>query len=88
MEKWGMMFLGILLVGCSYKGKSLESYVYDPASIIQDPHYTGYKEKRDSLESQYLRKEITYADYLKQVEELDGKYNGEVKNREMKLDQN
>ena len=88
MRKMSIVFLGVLLTGCTYQGKSLESYVYDPASIIQDPHFAGYKEKRDALESQYLRKEISYADYLKQVEELDAKYNGEVKSREMKLDQN
>ncbi len=88
MKKYAVVLLGLLLVGCSYEGRNLESYVYDPASIIQDPHFADYKEKRDALESQYLRKELSYADYKKQVEELDNKYNKEVQTRETKMEQN
>lgn len=86
MKKYFIILAGLLLIGCSYQGKDLESYVNDPASIIQDPHYASYKDNKDAIESRYLRKEISYADYIKQTQELDDKYNQEVKSREKKLD--
>ena len=79
MKKYAVVVLGLLLAGCTYEGKKLDSYVNDPASIIQDPHFAGFQEKKDTVESQYLRKEINFAEYTKQIKELDDKYNQEVK---------
>ncbi len=68
-------------IGCSYEGKSIQSYLKDPRSIIQDPHFTSYQEKRGDLESQYLKKEIAYVDYVEQMDQLDQKYSQEVQER-------
>lgn len=76
----------VLLVGCTYQGEDLGNYIDDPKAIIKDPHYSGYQDKRDALESRYLKKEITYADYLEQVKELDDTYTKEVNERTKILD--
>ncbi len=84
MKKGMFIFLALFLVGCSdYSGQgALKDFIVHPESWLQDPHFTEYKEKRDALESAYLRKEITYADYVKQKQELDAKYDAEVNTRE------
>lgn len=77
----GVVLALMLAAGCSYKGETLSSYLENPSTLIKDPHYTHYQENRDSLESQYLKKEITYADYMKQLGELDDQYSKEVQDR-------
>ena len=81
MRQFILLSILFLFVGCTYQGESLSNYLDDPKSIIKDPHYTQYKKKRDAVESLYLRKEITYADYLKQIKEIDDNYLKEVKER-------
>jgi hypothetical protein len=77
MMKKSLVFIGaLLLFGCSYGG-----YLENPEKIIRDPHFAEYKDKRDILESAYLRKEITYAEYIEQRDELDEKYDKEVQER-------
>ena len=51
-------------------------------SIIKDPHFADYQKKLDKLESQYLNKEISYADYVAKKEELDNVYTKEVQERD------
>ena len=48
---------------------------------MQDAHFADYQEKLDALESDYLKKKITYADYLQKKKEIDEKYNKEVQER-------
>ena len=78
MKKTIFVLMALALTGC---GERLESYVDNPASIIEDPHFTGYEQKKDALESEYLRHKITYAEYLERKEKLDNTYTKEVKER-------
>ena len=82
MKRTVIVLMGLIFAaGCSYKGEDLNTYLENPSQIIKDPHFSHYQEKRDSLESQYLSKEISYADYVKQLEELDDQYSKEVQDR-------
>ena len=77
MKKILMVICALMLSGCAY-GKG---YLENPESFIRDPHFTEYKNKRDALESTYLRREITYAEYIEQRDKLDNKYDQEVQER-------
>jgi len=71
------LLLLLVLVGCSH---------YDrPGDLFRDPHFGQYKEQQAKLESQYLNKEMSYADYMKQRDELDAKYDKEVSERDSKI---
>lgn len=88
MKNIVLLLMVVLLVGCStyeYEGKSLGAYLENPGDILKDPHFAAYKEKRDVLESQYLREEIPYAVYVTKRQELDDQYNKEVLERENKV---
>ena len=76
-----LLFCVLVLFGCTYG----QDYLDDPGSFIRDPHYSAYTEKKDDLELQYLRKEITYADYIKAKDELDQTYDEEVQERNDKI---
>ena len=82
--KKAILFLALwgLTGGCAYEGRALNDYIEQPQTIIQDPHFESYKEKRDALESQYLRKEIPYADYVQKTKELDDSYAKQVQKRD------
>jgi len=71
----------IVIFGCSYG----QNYLKNPSSFIRDPHFTEYKNNRDDLESSYLSKEITYAEYIEQKEKIDEKYSKEVQERNSKV---
>ncbi|HLF18290.1 MAG TPA: hypothetical protein VI749_05265 [Candidatus Omnitrophota bacterium] len=87
MKKALFVSLTLLLAGCAYEGQTLKDYLEDPRAIIQDPHFTDYKQQRDDLEGQYLRKEITYAEYVERMDELDNDYTKEVQERDAILSQ-
>ena len=76
---WLILFMA--LAGCTYEGKPLSSYFEDPGSLIIDPHFEEYQKSLDDLESEYLQKKITYAEYTEKKKELDEKYTKEVKER-------
>ncbi|MCA9405243.1 MAG: hypothetical protein KC684_01805 [Candidatus Omnitrophica bacterium] len=76
-----VLLLGISLVGCAYEGRTLTDYMEEPQTILRDPHFTAYKEKRDVLERKYLNEEITYAEYMEGLEALDNQYDKEVAQR-------
>ena len=75
-------FLVLVLAGCTYKGQDPNTYLDNPQTIIQDPHFTRYKEERDDLEHRYLQKAITFAEYTEKMKELDDKYSKEVQERD------
>jgi len=78
MTKKNLLFISlVMLFGCTY-GKG---YMEHPETFLRDPHFAEYKDKRDVLESSYLRKEITYAEYIERKEKLGNKYDQEVKER-------
>ena len=71
----------LVLCGCTYG----QDYLEDPGSLIIDPHFEAYKNKRDDLELRYLHKEITYAEYIQQKSGLDERYEQEVQERTDKI---
>lgn len=82
MIKKSIVLLCLLgIFGCSYG----QNYLENPETFIRDPHFTSYKKNRDDLESSYLRKEITYAEYIEQRDQLDEKYSQEVQERNSKV---
>ena len=81
MKKIIVVIFAFALLGCSAEQKRMETYMDDPSTILKDPHYTEYQEKMDSLESEYLSKKITYAEYLERKQKLEETYNKEVKDR-------
>ena len=79
MKKSLLLALGIMMIiGCSHS----QEYLDNPVSFIKDPHFSDYKDSRDDLESSYLRKEITYAEYMEQKGEVDNQYSREVQERD------
>ena len=70
------------LTGCSAGQEKIQTYLENPGKLLEDPHFAEYQKNLDALESRYLAKEITYAEYLEQKKGLDEKYTKEVKDRE------
>ena len=82
MKKGSLILIfSLLLMGCSVGKEKLEFYVDNPNMLIEDPHFKGYEESLNQLESEYLSKKITYAEYLKKKKELDDQYDKEVQQR-------
>lgn len=81
MKKSLLVLCMIVIFGCSYG----QNYLKNPTSFIRDPHFTEYKNNRDDLESSYLSKEITYAEYIEQKDKIDEKYTKEVQERNSKI---
>ncbi len=82
------IFLTLALVsvlGCASGEQRLEGYLQQPETFLKDPHFTSYKEKLDALESDFLKKKITYAEYLDKKKELDETYAKEVQERSEKI---
>ncbi|MBF0384953.1 MAG: hypothetical protein HQL27_03685 [Candidatus Omnitrophica bacterium] len=77
MKKFILISAVLAFFGCSY--------IENPEKLIKDPHFTQYQERKDSLESRYLSKEINYSDYIQQKEALDREYEQEVNYRNEKI---
>ena len=78
MKKMIVVLMALLVMGCADK---LNSYLDDPGTIIQDPHYAEYQAQLDALEHRYLQKEISYAEYLDKKSQLEDTYTKEVNER-------
>jgi hypothetical protein len=78
MKKQWLLVCVIFLAGCA---ESLETYVNDPSEIIRDPHFKQYEQSLAALESDYLNKKITYAEYVEKKKEIDDQYTQEVEER-------
>ena len=85
MNYFIIIFSLLLSAGCTYTGQNPQTYIDEPETILQDPHYGSYQQQSDDLERQYLEKKITYADYLEQKKALDDQYSKDVKKRDMIL---
>ena len=81
MKKSLLVLSMLVIFGCSYG----QDYLKNPTSFIRDPHFTEYKNNRDDLESSYLNKEITYAEYIEQKNKIDEQYSKEVQERNSKV---
>lgn len=81
MKKSLLLVCALVLFGCTYG----QDYLEKPSSFIRDPHFSAYKNNRDELESSYLRKEITYAEYIEQKNKIDEQYSKEVQERNSKV---
>ena len=77
-----MVFCFILfIVGCTYEGTRISTYVNKPRTLLQDPLSVNHQQALDDLENSYLHKEITYAEYVKQKQQLEDDYQGKVQAR-------
>ncbi|MDP2653010.1 MAG: hypothetical protein Q8Q08_03155 [Candidatus Omnitrophota bacterium] len=75
-----LMLTVVLLAaaGCASGTERLQTIMDDPSAILADPDFAQYQEQSDALESRYLRKDITYAEYLERKKQLDEQYAGHV----------
>ncbi len=85
VKKLLLLFVAIALIGCAYEGQELKTYIKNPRWFIKDPHFANYKDKRNALESSYLNKELTYAEYVEEMNGLDETYAKEVQERDAKI---
>lgn len=82
-KKIGLVILAaVVLAGCQAGQEKLRTYADDPGYLLRDPHFAEYEQRLQGVERRYLSKEITYAEYLEQKQELDAGYSGEVRKRE------
>ena len=77
-----ILVLACAVAGCSAAQEKVEMYKDNPEYLVKDPEFADFKTNLDRLERSYLAKEITYAEYLEKKEELDKKYNTNVKKRD------
>ena len=85
MKKIIIGVLALFLAGCSAVQEKIETYSDEPENLVKDPHFADYKTRLDELESSYLKKKISYAEYLERKKEIDEQYNKEVKERTEKI---
>lgn len=76
-----LILLAMVMGGCASGQEKLEMYVDNPKYFIKDPDFESYQGKLETLERQYLHKEITYAEYLEKKEGIDNTYDRGVQER-------
>lgn len=69
------------IVGCTYEGTKISSYIKNPSTLLKDPLSVNYQQALDDLESSYLQKKITYAEYVKQKQQIEDDYQEKVQAR-------
>ena len=82
MKRILMILLALGLAGCTFGGEKVKSYLEDPKSFFEDPLSVKHQQRLDDLERQYIRQQITYAQYLEQRRALQEEYAREVQHRE------
>jgi len=71
-----------LCSACQYGPEKFATVVDDPIRILEDPLTVEHKQAMADLEKSYLKKEITYAEYLDQKQMLEDEYTRQVQKRE------
>ncbi len=66
----------IASLGCA---NQLQTIIESPEKFIEDPIFAEYKKNLDNLERSYLKKEITYADYLEKKKKLEEDYEKKIR---------
>ena len=87
MNKYVCLGLIVFLLGCSSGQEKIQKLLDEPQYLIKDQEYEQYTQALAALESEYLEKKITYADYLERKKELDDDYSKKITQRETKLHQ-
>ena len=82
MKRIVLAYLVLLTAGCSSGVEHLKTFIQDP---LRDPHYAEYQQKTADLESIYLGRKITYAEYIERKKGLDDQYEKEIKERNEKI---
>lgn len=82
MVKWRFLLgAGLALCVCSCADK-IQRYMDDPKTLLEDPVSVGHQKALDDLETRFLHKEITYAQYLEQKQTLEDDYTRKVEKRQ------
>ncbi len=84
---WVIMAVCLLSAGCHYGGRNPQGYLEDPATLLEDPLSVDHQQELDELERRYLHKEITYAEYVEQKQQLEDDFVRDVRKREGRLDE-
>ena len=72
-----------IFMGCSY---DMQTYVDEPRTLFVDPLTVENTKALDTLEEAYLKKEISYDEYLKKKAMLEEDYAREVQKREKRIE--
>lgn len=75
------LFVLLLCLGCAYESQEFQNFITNSKTLLKDPHFADYQQKRDDLEREYLNKKITYAEYVEKRDQLDIIYAKEVQAR-------
>ena len=78
------ILLAFFIAGCSAQEGGLKNYIEEPRWFLKDPHYAAYQKKQDDLESEFLQRTITYAEYIQRREVLEETYEKEIQERSTK----
>ena len=83
MKNYLVSLIILILLGCSY---DMQTYVDKPRTLLVDPLTVENKKALDALELMYLKKEITYDEYLKKKAVLEEDYARDVQRRERRIE--
>lgn len=81
MKKVILLLIIVGLSGCSYGKQHVEFMLDNPPGVLEDSLYAGYEAQFEDLESQYLQKEISYAEYVEKKSDLEDRYTQEANRR-------
>lgn len=65
--------------GCS--GERILTIMDEPVKLFEDPLSVDYQNDLDTLERRYIRKEISYVDYLEKKRRIEDDYARQVQKR-------
>ena len=83
MKKYIISGILLTLVGCSY---DMQTYVDKPRTLLVDPLSVEHTKSLDALEESYLKKEISYDEYLKKKSTMEDDFVRDVQRRERRIE--